>query len=110
MSDFRRRKINGNNLSDEEKRQFNIEQRNKYPHGPFPYLPVKCLHAGCDFYFVPIDNAYETFCPVHRLKKTSKMNECPFMGHELQDSGFFSWGKDDDLPTDFNHANYTPVR
>ena len=110
MSDFRRRKINGNTLTDHEKREFNIEQRNKYSHDPLPYLPIECYQPGCSFQFIPVDNAYENLCPVHRFKKTSKMNECPFMQHELQDSCFFSWGKDDDLPTDFNHANYTPVR
>ena len=108
--ELRRRKLNGKNLTDEEKRVFNIEQRSKYPHDPLPYLPVPCLHPDCFFHFVPIDNAYETLCPVHRIRHTSKSSQCPYMNHEMEDSGFFSWGKDDDLPTDYNHANYTPVR
>ncbi len=104
-----RRRNHVNRLSDIERREFNIKQKEKYPNSPLPYLPVKCSKENCGFYFIPIDNAYETLCPLHRIKKP-KINPCPFMNHELVDNSFFIWGRSEDLPTDYNHANYTPLR
>ena len=104
-----RRTINGKNMSESDRRAYNIKQREKFPHNPGPYLPVKCSYEGCPFHFVPIDNAYETLCPVHKTRNP-KINECPYMNHEMIDTSFFVNGYDKDLPTDFNHANYTPVR
>lgn len=104
-----RRRNNVNNMSFKERQEFNIQQREKYPDSPRPYLPIPCANEKCQFHFIPIDNAYEVLCPIHRMKNP-KINPCPFMNHELTDSTFFTWGVDEDLPTDFNHANYTPLR
>lgn len=109
MENSIRRRNNVNKMTYKERREFNIQQREKYPENPRPYLPVECAKEGCFFHFIPIDNAYESLCPLHRIKNP-KINPCPFMSHELVDSTFFTWGIDEDLCTDFNHANYTPVR
>jgi hypothetical protein len=109
MENSIRRRNNVNKMTYKERREFNIQQREKYPENPRPYLPVECAKEGCFFHFIPIDNAYEALCPLHRIKNP-RINPCPFMGHELADSTFFTWGIDEDLCTDFNHANYTPVR
>ena len=108
-SSIRRRRVSSYKLTNQQRREFNIEQREKFPSDPLPYLPVKCSAEGCRFHFIPIDNAYNTICPLHK-HKNSKIHPCPFMNHELVDTSFFTWGIDEDLPTDFNHANYTPVR
>ena len=107
---IRRRKVNPLKMNNIQRRNFNIEQREKFPHNPFPYLDVECAHEGCNFHFVPIENAYEVLCPLHRIKRNSQIHPCPYMNHELVDTTFFTSGLDKDLPTDFNHANYTPVR
>ena len=103
---IRRRQIK-KKMSDEERYQFNIEQREEYPHDPLPYIHIPC---SCGFYFVPLENAWDKICPKCKMLKSGINRTCPFARHELEDSSFFTHGFDEGLATDFNHANYTPVR
>ena len=115
---IRRRKIT-KKMTNEECCQFNIEQREEYADDPLPYIHVKCAgtflvdgrgYIPCDFHFVPLENAWDKICPKCKMMKSGMNRSCPFARHELEDSSFFTHGFDEGLPTDFNHANYTPVR
>lgn len=92
-------------FEDWERYEYNINQRDKAKK-PKPYIPIKCKHSGCGFYFIPLANARQKYCSLHEKQSTS----CPFENHLLQYGGFFANGDDKNLPTDFNHANYTPLR
>jgi len=105
---LKRRKIK-KKMSHEERVEYNTYVRNTFPKERKDYVPIKCQKPGCVFHFIPVDNVNEKFCPLHRM--VSKVQEnCPWMKHDLVDCTFFAKGLDSGLETDFNHANFTPVR